>query len=176
MGKPENPAIPYRHGGIGPGLAGYRKGCRCADCRKAKRDDMAAYRARRKLRDQGGEIDLEELPELPPAIEPSSVSLDWQTEPGEIERVLTGELDKIVGEPPFKKTLVVLAKYNARVLDQIPRIDRPDLISGMESRLFNVFDRLRKVTNGDGGPVRSPEELLAGLFSDDGDQNGPPGL
>lgn len=169
MADTETHSIPYRHGGTGSGLAGYRKGCRCAGCRKAKREDMAAYRARRKLRDQGGEVDLEELHELPPAVEPSSISLDWQADPGQIETVLTDELDKIVGEPPFKKTLVVLAKYNARVLDQIPRIDRPDLISGMESRLFNVFDRLRKVTDGGDKAPTSPEAFLAGLFSEEGD-------
>ncbi|MHC6176230.1 hypothetical protein [Glutamicibacter sp. X7] len=161
------PSIPYRHGGIGPGISGYRKGCRCAECRKAKREDQAAYRARRKLREQGGEVDLAEAPELPPMVEPSSVSLDWQAKPGQIEQVLTGELGRIVGEPPFKKTLIVLARYNARVLDQIPRIDRPDLISGMESRLFNVFDRLRKVTDGGDKAALSPEEFLKGLLSDD---------
>jgi len=52
-------------------------------------------------------------------------------------------------------------------LDQIPRIERPDLISGMESRLFNVFDRLRKVTDGGDGAATSPEKFLAGLFQDD---------
>ncbi|PRB69508.1 hypothetical protein [Arthrobacter sp. MYb213] len=161
------PSIPYRHGGAGAGLGGYRKGCRCAGCRKAKREDMAAYRARRKLREDGGEVELSEVPETAPEIEPSSVSLDWHAEPGHIETVLDGELSKLIGEPPFKKTLLVLAKYNARVLDQIPRIDRPDLISGMESRLFNVFDRLRKVTDGAGGPVETPEAFLAGLLDDE---------
>ena len=162
------PSIPYRHGKGEPSLNGYRRGCRCAGCKKAKRDDMAAYRARRKLREQGGEVALDELPELPPTIDPSSMSLDWQAAPGQIEEVLTEELGKLVGEPPFKKTLVVLAKYNARVLDQIPRIERPDLISGMESRLFNVFDRLRKVTDGGDKAATSPEEFLAGLFSEEG--------
>lgn len=159
---------PYRHGKGEPSLNGYRRGCRCAGCKKAKRDDMAAYRARRKLREQGGEVALEDSPELPPAIDPSSMSLDWQAAPGQIEEVLTEELGKLVGEPPFKKTLIVLAKYNARVLDQIPRIERPDLISGMESRLFNVFDRLRKVTDGGDKAATSPEAFLAGLFGEEG--------
>ena len=162
------PSIPYRHGKGEPSLNGYRRGCRCAGCKKAKRDDMAAYRARRKLREQGGEVTLEDLPELPPAVDPSSMSLDWQAAPGQIEEVLTDELGKLVGEPPFKKTLIVLAKYNARVLDQIPRIERPDLISGMESRLFNVFDRLRKVTDGGDKAPTSPEAFLAGLFGEEG--------
>ena len=168
MEDSETPLIPYRHGKGEPNLNGYRRGCRCAGCRKAKREDMAAYRSRRKLRDQGGEIDLGDAQELAPIVEPSSVSLDWHAPAGQIEEVLTGELDKLVGEPPFKKTLVVLAKYNARVLDQIPRIERPDLISGMESRLFNVFDRLRKVTDGGDKAASSPEEFLAGLFNEEG--------
>lgn len=166
----ENPVkvpLVYRHGAAGESVTGYRKGCRCAGCRKAKRDDMAAYRARKKLRENGGQVDIPEDDEFPPMVEPSSVSLDWTVEPGLIESTLTTELDALVGEPPFKKTLIVLGKYNARVLDQIPRIERPDLISGMESRLFNVFDRLRKVTDGGDGAATSPEAFLAGLFQDD---------
>lgn len=170
--QPDELNIPYRHGALGAGLGGYRKGCRCAGCRKSKREDMAAYRARRKLRDKGGEVELSEFPEPAPEVDPSSVSLDWHAEPGQIETVLDGELSKLVGEPPFKKTLLVLAKYNARVLDQIPRIDRPDLISGMESRLFNVFDRLRKVTGGGDAPATTPEEFLAGLLGEDGPKPG----
>lgn len=166
---PDLPTIPYRHGPAGEGLAGYRKGCRCGGCRKAKREDMAAYRARRKLKDSGGEVSLPASNEFPPHVEPASVSLDWQAEPGQIETVLNEELGKLVGEPPFKKTLIVLGRYNARVLDQIPRIDRPDLISGMESRLFNVFDRLRKVTDGGNGAATTPEQFLAGLLGEDSD-------
>lgn len=125
---------------------------------------MAAYRARRKLKDAGGEVSLPASDEFPPHVEPASVSLDWQAEPGQIETVLNEELGQLIGEPPFKKTLIVLGRYNARVLDQIPRIDRPDLISGMESRLFNVFDRLRKVTDGGNGEATTPDQFLAGLL------------
>ncbi|MHA7292615.1 hypothetical protein [Arthrobacter sp. HLT1-21] len=109
---------------------------------KAKREDQAAYRAKQKLKDAG---DVTAPAIFPPAVEPSSVSISWSAEPGEIETALIGELESLIGEPPFKKTLVVLARYNARVLDQIPAVDRFDLVSGMESRLFNVFDRLRRV-------------------------------
>lgn len=164
---PEPSPIPFRHGAGGPSLSGYRRGCRCAGCRKAKREDMAAYRARRKLIEQGGVSDLPPASEPFPSVEPASVSLDWNAEPGMIESTLNEELGKLVGEPPFKKTLIVLGRYNARVLDQIPRIDRPDLISGMESRLFNVFDRLRKVTDGGDGVALTPEAFLAGLLTDD---------
>ncbi|WP_411732176.1 hypothetical protein [Paeniglutamicibacter sp.] len=163
----EQPEVPYRHGSAGASLAGYRRGCRCAGCRKAKREDMAAYRARRKLKEQGGVTELPAASEPFPSVEPASVSLDWDAEPGLIESTLNDELGKLIGEPPFKKTLIVLGRYNARVLDQIPRLDRPDLISGMESRLFNVFDRLRKVTDGGDGAALTPEKFLAGLLNED---------
>lgn len=167
MPEEKRPQIPYRHGPAGSGLAGYRKGCRCADCRRAKREDMAAYRARRKLRENGGVAELPDQVEGPPAVEPASASLDWDAPMGLVEQTLHEELDKLVGEPPFKKTLIVLARYDARVLDQIPKIDRPDLISGMQSRLFNVFDRLRKVTDGGDGNAVTPDQFLAGLLNDD---------
>lgn len=142
MSDAVDPIIPYRHGKAGPSATGYRKGCRCGGCRKAKREDQAAYRARRKLQEagavMGGYV-------LPPEVEPSSVSISWSAPAGPIEQALNEELSALIGEPPFKKTLIVLARYNARVLDQIPHAERFDLISGMESRLFNVFDRLRKV-------------------------------
>ncbi len=129
------------HGKAGPGLSGYRRGCRCAACKKIKRDDNAAYRAKKKLQERAGGIAMDVSM---PDVEVAAVSLDWAAAPGEIESTLITELDALIGEPPFKKTLIILGRYNARVLDQIPRIDRPDLISGMQSRLFNVFDRLRR--------------------------------
>lgn len=138
----ETPNV-IRHGKKA-GISGYRSGCRCADCRRAKRDDQAAYRARKKLKAAGVEMPPT-AGELPPVVEASSLSIAFAADPGPIETALAGELAALVGEPPFKKTLFVLAKYNARVLDQIPNLDRPDLISGMQSRLFNVFDRLRRV-------------------------------
>lgn len=142
--------IPYRHGPKGPGLAGYRKGCRCAGCRKCKRDDMAAYRAKKKLREATVSEAAEYFFPGAPEVEASSMAIAWAAPAGPIETTLISELDALIGEPPFKKTLLVLAKYNARVLDQIPQLERPDLISGMQSRLFNVFDRLRRTETGAG--------------------------
>lgn len=127
-----------------PGLTGYRKGCRCTVCGKAKSDDNAAYRAAKKLREANGDAAAEHFFPTPPEVEPSSMAIAWAAPAGLIETTLISELDALIGEPPFKKTLLVLAKYNARVLDQIPQLERPDLISGMQSRLFNVFDRLRR--------------------------------
>lgn len=161
----ESPQITERHGKAGAGLTGYRKGCRCTGCSKAKSDDNAAYRARRKLHQEGGDVSIEVIER--PAIEPSSAALDWSLPAGEIESALAVELDQLIGEPPFKKTLIVLGKYNARVLDQIPRIGRPDLISGVQSRLFNVFDRLRAVTTAAGGSTSDPNEFLLSLANPD---------
>lgn len=136
--------VVHKHGKAGPGVSGYRRGCRCPGCVSAKRDANAAYRAKVKLKEAGGVLPPEPGM-LPPAVEASTLAIAWAAPPGPIESVLQEELDALIGEPPFKKTLTVLAKYNARVLDQIPNLDRPDLISGMQSRLFNVFDRLRRV-------------------------------
>lgn len=143
-----------------PGLTGYRKGCRCDVCGTAKSDDNAAYRAAKRLRDAGGVDVVAQLPATLPEIAPSSMAISWLAEPGPIETVLVGELEALIGEPPFKKTLLVLAKYNARVLDQIPQLERPDLISGMQSRLFNVFDRLRQTAPAAGAPAWDISALL----------------
>ncbi|WP_159702453.1 hypothetical protein [Arthrobacter sp. 18067] len=158
MAKQE-PAI-IKHGDK-PGLTGYRKGCRCGTCRQAKSDDNAAYRAAKLLREAGDTAAAQgllqdALPELPR----SAMAIAWNAPAGPIESTLAGELDDLIGEPPFKKTLLVLAKYNARVLDQIPQLERPDLISGMQSRLFNVFDRLRRVEQAPGAPAWDMSALL----------------
>lgn len=143
-----------------PGLTGYRKGCRCDVCGKAKSDDNAAYRAAKKLRDANGVDAAQQLLATPPEIAPSSMAISWLAPAGPIETTLAGELDALIGEPPFKKTLLVLAKYNARVLDQIPQLERPDLISGMQSRLFNVFDRLRRTEPAAGAGAWDMSQLL----------------
>lgn len=137
-----NPAI-IKHGDK-PGLTGYRKGCGCPVCSQAKSDDNAAYRAAKQLREANGVDAAQHLLPTIPEIAPSQMAVSWLAPAGPIETTLVTELEALVGEPPFKKTLLVLAKYNARVLDQIPQLERPDLISGMQSRLFNVFDRLRR--------------------------------
>ncbi|MHA7275356.1 hypothetical protein ACX80O_02315 [Arthrobacter sp. Hz1] len=139
---PDIAEMPYRHGKAGASATGYRKGCRCAGCRRIHSDKMKAYRATKKLQEAG---DAHPEYDLPPEVTPSSAAISWSAEPGQIERALCGELDALIGEPPFKRTLIVLAKYNARVLDQLPQMERLDLVSGMQTRLFNVFDRLRRV-------------------------------
>ncbi|MEE2568594.1 hypothetical protein V1638_04180 [Pseudarthrobacter sp. J64] len=144
-----------------PGLTGYRKGCGCEVCGQAKSDDNAAYRAKKKLQEAAGVDQRQHLLPTVPDIQPSSMAIAWNAPAGPIETTLISELDALIGEPPFKKTLLVLAKYNARVLDQIPQLERPDLISGMQSRLFNVFDRLRRTETTAGASSWDMSALLA---------------
>ena len=160
--------IPYRHGKT-PGRTGYRKGCRCAQCRREHSDDMKAYRLKKRLQEAGGDAAAFGTDLAPPNAEPSSMAISWDAPNGPIESALVHELDQLIGEPPFKRTLMVLARYNARVLDQIPAMERLDLVSGMESRLFNTFDRLRKVTDASGSTPASPEAFLASLSTPDDD-------
>ncbi|MEA5454483.1 hypothetical protein SPF06_07095 [Sinomonas sp. JGH33] len=122
---------------------------------------MKAYRLAKKLREGGGELSAEAL--APIDLSPSSTAISWDAEAGPIEATLSRELEAMqFADPPFRETLIVLAKYDARVLDQIPRLERLDLISGMQSRLFNVFDRLRRV-NAPVGAADGAEAFLQSL-------------
>lgn len=159
--------IPYRHGKAGASATGYRRGCRCADCRRIHSDKMKAYRLAKKLREGGGEVAAETF--APLDFTPSSTAISWDAEPGPIEEALSRDLDNMqFADPPFQQTLIVLAKYDARVLDQAPQLERLDLISGMQSRLFNVFDRLRRV-NAPAGAADGAEAFLQSLGMPDGE-------
>ena len=138
------------------GTTGYRAGCRCSVCRKAHADAAANYRETKRLRDAGV---------LPPAeitarpeIEVSSASVDWSAPAGHLEQIVEGDLGKLEASPPWKDTLFALARYNARVLDQIPRLERFDLASGIQSRFLNVLDRLDR-----GGPAGGPAAGAAAI-------------
>lgn len=159
--------IPFRHGSAGASETGYRKGCRCGDCRRIHKDKMKAYRLAKKLREAGGEVPADAVAPLDFA--PSSTAVSWDAPAGPIEETLTRELESMqFADPPFKETLVVLAKYDARVLDQAPRLERLDLVSGMQSRLFNVFDRLRRV-NAPASAADGAEAFLQSLGMPEGE-------
>lgn len=159
--------IPYRHGKAGASLTGYRKGCRCGDCRRIHSDKMKAYRLTKKLRDAGGEVTHAAM--APLDFSPSSTAISWDAPAGPIEEALTRDIEAMsFADPPFQQTLIVLAKYDARVLDQAPRLERLDLVSGMQSRLFNVFDRLRRV-NAPASAADGAEAFLQSLGMPDGD-------
>lgn len=134
------------------GSTGYRNGCRCSTCRKAHSKSNAEWRERKKLRD-AGVLPPVDVDAAPPVIETSSAAVDWSAPAGPLETIVVSELDKLTADPPWKQTLTALAKYNARVLDQIPRIERYDLASGIQSRFMNVLDRLNKSGEAAGAPA-----------------------
>lgn len=154
-----------KHGST-PGRKGYRKGCKCNLCRAGQRKYMADYRAKKKTTDAAEEL-VDVLPDEELSVD-RSLDLDWSGPAGLIESTLTEEIEEMeFADPPFASTLIVLAKYDARVLDQIPRIQRLDLISGMQSRLFNVFDRLRKTSGPASNGADAADAFLASLTQDD---------
>jgi hypothetical protein len=135
------------------GASGYRAGGRCGVCRKGHADANAASRERKRLRDAG--IIPPAAAAARPEIEISSAPVNWDAAPGALEQIVDAELDKLAGEPAWKNTLFALARYNARVLDQIPGLERFDLASGIQSRFLNVLDRLNKTGEGAGAGVPS---------------------
>lgn len=143
------------------GASGYRAGGRCTVCRKGHNDSNAAYRERKRLRDAG--IIPPAAAAARPEIETSSAEVDWDAEPGQLEQIVVAELETLTAEPPWKQTFVALARYNARVLDQIPRLQRFDLASGIQSRFLNVLDRLNKAGDGTAGPAVDWDAAAAAL-------------
>jgi hypothetical protein len=132
------------------GASGYRAGGRCSVCRKGHSEANARSRENKRLR-EAGIIPPADLTKRPP-IETSSAPVNWESEPGALEQIVDAELDKLTGEPAWKNTLFALARYNARVLDQIPGLERFDLASGIQSRFLNVLDRLNKAGDSAAGP------------------------
>lgn len=147
------------------GRSGYRRGCKCGVCRAGHAQAVADWRARKRAEARAG---AQPAPQDVPVPAPlaSAPALDPDAPPGRLEQLLTADL-KAPGEKTWKGFLSGLALYNARMLDQLPSLDRLDLISSIETRTLEVLARLAPPkAAGDGG--LSDEELrqfMTGLTS-----------
>ena len=146
------------------GLSGYRRGCKCETCRRAKREYMRTWRDRKRretaaLADETAVV-VETARDLDPIAPPPA--FDRSATPGRIERALRRDLKGLTGEPPWKRTLSAVVRLNARLLDQAPKIDRLDLISPIELRLVEQLKLLRGVSLGSpsGSIAEDAEKLL----------------
>lgn len=137
------------------GQAGYRRGCRCETCRAGHRVAAAEYRARKRK----PAVEAEPLAPLVDVPAP-----DVLAPAGPIESALAVELDELIGEPPWRGTLSAMLKANARVLDQVHVHERFDIMSGLQTRMLDMLDRLRRVESGGSGV---PEGWAAALSDAD---------
>lgn len=138
------------------GQAGYRRGCRCEACRSGHRDAARRYREGKRKPVVKPEPLLAPLVDVP--------EVDTVAPAGPIESALARELEALVGEPPWKRTLSAMLLGNAKVLDQVAAHERFDVISGLQTRMLDMMDRLRKVA--DGG-ASAPADLSALLGEPD---------
>lgn len=150
------------------GRSGWRKGCGCTTCRAAHSADVAAWRARRRQQRDAEQLDeqarAQALADVVRPVDESQAPLliDPSAPPGEVEVAFTEELGAVVGEPPWKRTLGALGRANARIVDQMGRHQRLDVLSGVQLRMMEILDRLRRVP--EGGPS-APSDLSA-LFGE----------
>lgn len=141
-----------------PGDSGYRFGCHCTVCRaghaKRQREYRAAARERARIAQLEENAQAEALAAAtPPDEQAPELALDPNAPAGPIERAFTADFGTLVGEPPWKETLGALARANARIVDQAGRHQRLDVLSGVQLRMLDILDRLRKVPDGDGAHV-----------------------
>lgn len=148
------------------GRSGYRRGCKCGVCRAGHAQAVAEWRARKRAEARAGVPAAPAVDAPMPAPLASAPALDPDAPPGRLEQLLAADLNA-PGEKTWKGFLSGLALYNARMLDQLPGLDRLDLISSIETRTLEVLQRLAPPKPaGDGG--LSDEELrsfMTGLTS-----------
>ena len=129
------------------GQPGYRRGCRCPICREGHRIANADWRAKHRAAEVADEVTAGEVLADVPAIA-APLSIDFSAAPGSIEKALRHDLRSLEGEPPWKRTLSRMARLNARMLDQVNRHQRLDLVSPIELRTMELLNRLRAVSSG----------------------------
>lgn len=151
--------------GNSPGLSGYRRGCRCETCRAGKRDYMRGYRARRREAEAaaaGAEplVDRDQVSEPERPDLSSAPALDLHAAAGTIERAFDEDLEDPAGEVLWKKSYIAMARLNARMMDQVVRHERLDLIPSLQLRQNEILNRLAymKVNGQLGGKSKDPDE------------------
>lgn len=161
-----------RHGDD-PGQPGYRKGCRCGACRDGHAKYVARWRARKREEEiaaalAGADPLIDEPEPRDPVVEPVLDRLDMRAKPGPIERALLKDIREPDAKVPFRRHRLRLARLNARVLDQIDRLDRLDLVSPIELRQGELLQSLARLgfdglddDASDGGTVEVPDDASA---------------
>jgi hypothetical protein len=124
------------------GQPGYRRGCHCSVCREGHRLHNAAWRAgrkRRELAEASGAPLIVEVVREPLASVPA---LDMACAAGPIEAALLADIAEPDEAVAWRRHLVLMGRLNARVLDQIGKLDRLDLVSGIQLRQLEILSRL----------------------------------
>lgn len=143
------------------GRSGYRRGCKCSVCRAGNAASVAQWRARKKAAQAPKPAMERPMPE-PLA---SAPALDLKAPPGRLEQLMAMDLAQD-GSKTHRGFLCGLALYNARLLDQLPGLDRLDLISSVQSRTLDILARLAPPGKSDGGLSDDAlEKFMAGLTS-----------
>lgn len=137
----------------------YRRGCKCGICRKANSDYLKAYRARKRAEQRALAAPAPE-PVVLADVPPSAPQPDPDRPPGEVEQALAA--DALEEPATFRRTLLALARANARFIDQVYVLDRVDLLSPIQARLVEQLKMLLPKTPGSAGPSEE-EKMLAAL-------------